>query len=91
MDQYKKCEGVNYSLFKGEWIDAPPQAKEDPRNEFAIDPNMKYPAEFSEFMAYDGDWDLYGVHSMAFEDHTMITFERVCDIFKRRQLIEKKK
>ena len=52
MDQYKKCEGVNYSLFKGEWIDAPPQAKEDPRNKFAIDPNMKYPAEFSEFRSF---------------------------------------
>ena len=91
MDQYKKCEGVNYSLFNGNWIDAPEQAKEDPRNEYAIDPNMKYPAEFKEFMAYDGDWDLYGSHSMAFEDLTMITFEQVCDIFKKRQDIEKKK
>jgi len=52
---------------------------------------MKYPAEFSEFMSYDGDWDLYGVHSMAFEDMTMITFDQVCDIFKKRQEIEQKK
>lgn len=52
---------------------------------------MKYPAEFSEFMSYDGDWDLYGVHSMAFEDMTMITFDQVCDIFKKRQEIENKK
>lgn len=91
MDQYKTCDGVNYNLLSGTWIDAPAQAKVDERNPYAIDPNMKYPSEFSEFMAFDGDWDLYGAHSMAFEDHTMITYEKVCDIFKKRQDIEKKK
>jgi len=87
MDQFKKCEGVNYNLFNGKWIDAPAQAKEDPTNIHAIDPNMKYPAEFREFMALDGDWDLNGVHSRAYDDYNMLTFDEVCEIYKRRQKI----
>ena len=93
MDQYKTCLEVDYSLLSGTWIDPPPKAHEQPTNQYAIDPNMKYPTEFSEFMnRWDGDWDLYGSHSVAFEEFSVLTYEEICDIFKKRQeIIIKKK
>merc|ERR1719329_246919 len=42
-------------------------------------------------MALDGDWDLNGVHSRAYDDYNMLTFDEVCEIYKRRQNILKEK
>ena len=94
MDQYKTCQGLDYSIFKGEWIDPPSKAEPDPKNHHYIDSNMKYPVEFKEFMDdLDGSWDLYGPFSIAHEVFTGRTYEQICDIFRRRQdiIIKKKK
>jgi hypothetical protein len=93
MDQYKTCLEVDYSLLIGDWIDPPARAHGQKQDQYSIDPNMKYPIEFGNFMnRWDGTWDLYGSHSIAYEEFSILTYEEICDIFKKRQeIIIKKK
>ena len=67
------------------------QGKTWDESEYSIDPQMKYPKEYQEFMSPFGNWDYYGMHALAFDDG-LISKSEVDEILeKRKQKLEEKK